>query len=111
MARLSNKPRISKVNARHLLDDLASSYSYSVEEAVLIEMIANALDAKSTSISIFTNSKRGSVTLIDNGVGMNLKEFERYHDLAESRKGKGTGQGKLPDNNKLCFSHKGIENE
>jgi hypothetical protein len=22
-----------------------------------------------------------------------------------------TYQGKLPDNNKLCFSHKGIENE
>ena len=93
MVRFINKPQISKVNARHLLDDLASSYSYSVEEAVLVELIANALDAKSTSISISTNASRGSVTLIDNGVGMDLKDFERYHDLAESRKEKGTGIG------------------
>ena len=42
MVPLLRKHQISKVNARHLLDDLAASYSYSLNEAVLVELIANA---------------------------------------------------------------------
>ena len=43
MVRLISKPQISKTGARHILDDLASSYSYSVEEAVPVKLVAYAL--------------------------------------------------------------------
>lgn len=93
MVTLFQKPQLSKVNARHLLDDLASSYSYSLEEAVLVEMIANSLDAKSTNIYISFNIKDRTLTLEDDGYGMSQDDFEKYHDLAESRKERGRGIG------------------
>ena len=93
MVSLLRRPQISKVNARHLLEDLASTYSYSVEEAVLVELIANSLDAKATEISIDLDSRKVTLTVRDNGIGMGADEFESYHDLAESRKVKGRGIG------------------
>jgi hypothetical protein len=32
----------SKINFRHLLDDLRDAYTYSIEEAVLVELVANS---------------------------------------------------------------------
>ena len=93
MVSLFQKPPLSKVNARHLLDDLASSYSYSLEEAVLVEMIANSLDARSTNIHISLNVDDGTLTIEDGGGGMSQDDFEKYHDLAESRKERGRGIG------------------
>ena len=40
MVSVFQRPQLSKVNARHLLDDLASSYTYALDEAVLVELIA-----------------------------------------------------------------------
>ena len=93
MVTLLRKPQISKVNARHLLDDLASSYTYSLEEAVIGEMIANSLDAKSSNIFIDLNRRAKTLALTDDGPGMGPDEFMDYHDLAQSRKVKGTGIG------------------
>lgn len=93
MVTLFQKPRLSKVNARHLLDDLASSYTYSLEEAVLVELIANSLDAASKHIGITIDAQNGIITIEDDGNGMSLEGFEAYHDLAESRKVRGRGIG------------------
>lgn len=93
MVTLLQKPQLSKVNARHLLDDLADSYSYLLEEAVLVELIANALDAKCRQVSINADVAEGLLTIEDDGTGMNEIEFQRYHDLAESRKERGRGIG------------------
>ncbi len=93
MATLLRKPQISKINARHLLDDLASSYSYSLEEAVLVELIANSLDAKAANIRVDVDQSEESVTVLDDGEGMDEEEFEKYHDLAESHKVRGRGIG------------------
>ena len=93
MVALLRKTQISKINARHLLDDLASSYSYSLHEAVLVELIANALDAKCSNVFIDLDPKAKTLTVADDGSGMGADEFEKYHDLAESRKVRGQGIG------------------
>ena len=93
MVSLFHKPQLSKVNARHLLDDLVDSYSYSVQEAVLVETIANALDAECRNISFRIDSKNKTLAIEDDGLGMNEMEFKKYHDLAESRKERGKGIG------------------
>ena len=90
---LLSKSQISKVNARHLLDDLASSYTYSVEEAVIGELIANSLDAKSSNIFVDLSKRANTLALTDDGPGMGNDAFIEYHDLAQSRKVKGTGIG------------------
>ena len=93
MVQLFKKPQLSRVNARHLLDDLASDYTYPVEEAVVVEMIANSLDAGASNIEFTTNAEKGLLTVRDDGLGMDKEEFERYHDLAESQKVRGKGIG------------------
>lgn len=87
------KKRISRINARRLLDDMASTYSHPVEDTVLIEAIANSLDAGCSSISL--ECERGKATLVvrDDGRGMTEEEFDLYHDLAESTKVRGHGIG------------------
>lgn len=93
MVSLRRKTQISRVNARHLLDDLSSSYTYSIEDAVLVEIIANALDAKSSEISIDLQPDGATLTILDNGSGMGPEQFDAYHDLAQSGKVRGEGIG------------------
>jgi len=35
----------TRVNLRHLLEDIRDSYPYPIEEAIVTELIANALDS------------------------------------------------------------------
>lgn len=93
MVTLLRRTHTSRVNVRHLLDDLASGYSYSLEEAVIVELVANSLDAKSSEVRITLDQKDGTLTVEDDGGGMDQEEFEKYHDLAESRKVRGRGIG------------------
>ena len=93
MVAFIQRPQTSKVNARHLLDDLASSYTYGLSEAVLVELVANSLDAKASNLWFSVNQKNGTLALEDDGQGMGPDEFQRYHDLAESQKVRGRGIG------------------
>lgn len=85
--------RTSTVDFRHLLDDLADDYPFSPHEALLIEMIANALDAKASHISIRSDSRSRLFEVQDDGAGMSLQDFINYHNFAVSRKRKGVGIG------------------
>ncbi|MCH7608297.1 MAG: ATP-binding protein [Chloroflexi bacterium] len=93
MVTLLQKARTSRVNARRLLEDLAAGYSHGVDEAVLMEAVANALDAKASRISFVVDGARRTLRIEDDGEGMSEGEFERYHDLAESSKTRGSGIG------------------
>ena len=93
MPLFKKRTRLSKVNTRHLLDDVADGYKHSIEQTIIVEAVANALDAGASSIAFDTSSKPSSLTVIDNGVGMNEAEFESYHDLAQSAKVRGEGIG------------------
>lgn len=83
----------SGIDYEHFLDDIRDMYPFSIQEAVLVEIIANSLDAKSTLIDIRVDPDRNSVELTDNGTGMDSRGFEMYHNFSTSFKRKGHGIG------------------
>jgi hypothetical protein len=60
---------------------------------VLTEIVANALDSGATRLHIIADAQSQSVTVIDDGVGMNRADLRRYHDVATSTKERGQGIG------------------
>lgn len=83
----------TRVDLKHLLEDIRDSYPCPVEEAILTEMIANALDSGCSQIEIKVEPEQRRLTFIDNGEGMTLKSFEQYHDIASTTKTRGKGIG------------------
>jgi len=83
----------STIDYDHFLEDLVDNYPFSVEEAVLVELIANCLDAKASIIEITTDKATGTFEIKDNGKGMTHKEFENYHNFSMTVKEKGKGIG------------------
>ncbi|MEM2696343.1 MAG: ATP-binding protein [Thermoproteota archaeon] len=83
----------TRVELKHSLENIRDDYPYPIEEAIITELIANALDADASSICFLTNDKTQTLTCIDNGKGMTPKELEEYHNIAASSKVRGTGIG------------------
>ena len=83
----------TRVDLLHLLEDLRDAYPGALEETILTEILANALDAGASLIRIATDSVSSSLTIVDNGSGMPRHELRRYHDLATSTKKRGQGIG------------------
>ncbi len=83
----------TRVDLLHLLEDLRDAYPGALEETILTEILANALDSGANRIRINTDSAAASVTIVDNGSGMPRHELRRYHDLATSTKTRGQGIG------------------
>lgn len=70
-------------------------YTYPHEEVLVLEAVANGIDAKANRISI-SFQKTGNDRFIlfqDNGHGMATEEFENYHTISLSSKTKGEGIG------------------
>jgi len=85
--------RQTRVDLLHLLEDLRDGYSTPLEETIIIELVANALDARASKISFKTNKTKAIIEVVDNGVGMDSEEFESYHDIAATTKIRGKGIG------------------
>ncbi len=83
----------TRVDLQHLLEDLRDAYTGALEETILTEVIANALDSRATRIRLLTNASAATLTIIDNGRGMQRRELARYHDIAASSKTRGEGIG------------------
>lgn len=83
----------TRVNLRHLLEDIRDSYSHPVEEVILSELIANALDSGASLIKIFTDLDRSTLTVTDNGCGMRRPVMCDYHNIAATVKERGKGIG------------------
>lgn len=83
----------TRVDLQHLLEDLRDAYTGSLEETILTEVIANALDSGATRIHLTTNPAEGTLTIVDDGRGMQRRELARYHDIAASTKRRGEGIG------------------
>ncbi len=60
----------TRVDLLHLLEDLRDAYSGAIEETILTEILANALDAGATRIRIITNPADATLTVADDGRGM-----------------------------------------
>lgn len=94
----------SSVNFKNLIKDLADIYPYDVNEVILVELIANALDAKAINISIEYDSVNNVLVVSDDGKGMSAENFDEYHDFAAGLKTRGTGIGFAGVGAKISFN-------
>jgi hypothetical protein len=83
----------TRVDLHHLLEDLRDAYPGGVEETILTEIVANSLDSKARRVVLLADSGRATLTVIDDGAGMQRRDLARYHDLATSTKSRGQGIG------------------
>jgi hypothetical protein len=83
----------TRVDLQHLLEDLRDAYTGSLEETILTEVIANALDSAATRIRLLASPHDATLTIVDDGRGMQRRELARYHDIATSAKRRGEGIG------------------
>ena len=83
----------TRVDLLHLLEDLRDAYPWGLEETILTEMVANSLDSGASRIVMEVHPSEETLTVIDNGSGMQRKDLARYHDIASSTKRRGQGIG------------------
>src|SRR5437899_4138258 len=83
----------TRVDLRHLLEDLRDAYPGSLEETILSEIIANSLDSGAHSVRFLIDPVSATLTIADDGSGMQRRELARYHDIAASTKTRGEGIG------------------
>jgi hypothetical protein len=83
----------TRVDLQHLLEDLRDAYTGALEETILTEVVANALDSGATRIRLLTDPAAATLTIVDDGRGMQRRELARYHDVAASTKARGEGIG------------------
>jgi hypothetical protein len=83
----------TRVNLHHLLEDLRDAYPGPLEETILVEITANALDSGAARVCFFTDPAARTLVVVDDGRGMSRRELSRYHDLATTSKMRGKGIG------------------
>ncbi|HEY1232499.1 MAG TPA: ATP-binding protein [Candidatus Binatia bacterium] len=83
----------TRVDLLHLLEDLRDAYPGPLEETILTEIMANALDSGASVISFACDPTEHALTIIDNGSGMQRRDLARFHDIASSSKIRGHGIG------------------
>jgi len=83
----------TRVDLLHLLEDLRDAYPGALEETILTEIVANALDSRAARISLSADPAQATLTVADDGAGMKRRELARYHDVAASAKVRGEGIG------------------
>jgi hypothetical protein len=83
----------TRVDLQHLLEDLRDAYTGTLEETILTEVVANALDSGASRICLITSPADATLTIVDDGRGMQRRELARYHDVAASTKSRGEGIG------------------
>jgi hypothetical protein len=83
----------TRVDLQHLLEDLRDAYTGALEETILTEVVANALDSGATRVRLLTSPSDATLTIVDDGSGMQRRELARYHDIAASTKSRGEGIG------------------
>ncbi len=83
----------TRVDLEHLLEDLRDAYPCNIAETILTEIIANSLDSGASRITMTADPAQSTLTVVDNGSGMQRKAMRQYHDIAASTKVRGQGIG------------------
>lgn len=83
----------TRVDLQHLLEDLRDAYPGRIEETILTEIVANALDSGASAITLLTDPAESVLVVVDDGCGMSRRDLSRYHDIATSSKRRGEGIG------------------
>ena len=72
----------TRVDLLHLLEDLRDAYPEALEDTIVTEVVANSLDSGASSLSFSVDASRSTLTVGDNGSGMQRRALSRYHDIA-----------------------------
>ncbi|TSC57151.1 MAG: hypothetical protein Greene041679_415 [Parcubacteria group bacterium Greene0416_79] len=72
---------------------MRDSYRAALEEIIVTELIANALDSKATRLDFTVDEEGRFLRCVDNGVGMKRPALKEYHNIASSDKIRGQGIG------------------
>jgi Histidine kinase-, DNA gyrase B-, and HSP90-like ATPase len=83
----------TRVDLLHLLEDLRDAYPGALEDTILTEILANALDSGASHIEVLADPTSARLAIVDNGSGMTRRDLRRYHDIAASTKTRGQGIG------------------
>ena len=83
----------TRVDLLHLLEDLRDAYAGSLEETILTELVANALDSGARTIRLDADPAHRTFTVTDDGSGMNRVHLRQFHDIASTTKTRGEGIG------------------
>lgn len=83
----------TRVDLVHLLEDLRDAYPHPLEETILTEIVANALDSGARTLRFETDTEAAELLAVDDGAGMTKTALTRYHDLASTGKRRGKGIG------------------
>jgi hypothetical protein len=83
----------TRVDLQHLLEDLRDAYTGALEETILTEIAANALDSGATRIRFQPHAAERALIVVDDGRGMQRRDLARYHNVAASSKTRGEGIG------------------
>ena len=77
------------------LNNLLDMYEYRNEEVLVLEAIANGIDAKAKRISIelIRDESNCYIVFLNDGSPMKPADFDRYHTISSSTKTKGEGIG------------------
>lgn len=94
----------SGVNVKRLVQNIADQYPFEPQIAAIVELVANALDAKASEIQIKLNKDAGTLEMTDNGFGMDKRQFIEYHDFAATTKERGKGIGFAGQGAKLALN-------
>ncbi len=80
----------SNVNWKKIIDDFRNEYTVENKiDVVFIEVIANSIDSNARKIQIRVDFKGNSIKFLDDGNGMNDKQFDDYHNLGSLEKTRG----------------------
>ena len=74
----------TRVDLHHLLEDLRDAYPGSIEETILTEIVANSLDSGATRITLAADPAQGTLTVVDDGSGMQRRELARLAGVSET---------------------------
>ena len=94
----------SGVNVKRLVQNIADQYPFEPPISAIIELVANALDAKASQIQIKFNKNEGILIVTDDGFGMDKRRFIEYHDFAATTKERGKGIGFAGQGAKLALN-------
>jgi len=77
------------------LKNLLNIYNYPPEEVLVLEAVANGMDAKAKRIDLklSKNNDKYFITFHNDGIPMSNEEYEKYHTVSSSTKIKGQGIG------------------
>lgn len=94
----------TKVNVGHIIHVVMPyQYRIPIQIASLIELVANALDAKPFIIDINFDLKKGILEVTDDGSGMDRHSFVEYHNVTPTKM-RGTGIGFAGQGAKLALN-------